>query len=335
MQREFARAGWKAIGTGLTRINPPDIVKLNILNRKDIDALLGEVKPDTVVHCAANRFPDSCSANPAAARNLNVEASRSLAEACVTRGVFPIYISTDYVFSGRQGEAPYKSSSAPDPPNVYGRTKLEGEKAVLEVCSSLNARNGLVVLRVPVLYGACDEPKESAVNVLMSSLWASQKLGSADAKIEVDDWALRYPTNTADVGRVCRDISDFYRSTENRDRELPRILQFSSEDRMTKWQIVQMFAEITGLPLDNLTPSKPEDEPSDGVVRPYDCHLDTSELKQLGIDISTVGFKEWWYVSRHFVAMSFTDRSQEQGAWCLPAMKPAKKGTGIRAYRSI
>lgn len=247
-----------------------------------------------MVHCAANRFPDSCSAAPTAAFDLNVRASRALAEATVARGIFLVYISTDYVFAGRRGEAPYKASSAPDPPNVYGRTKLEGERAVLQVCASANARNGAVVLRVPVLYGSCDEPNESAVNVLMSSLWTAQKLSSEDPKIEVDDWALRFPTNTADVGRVCRDVSDFYRSSENQGRELPRILQFSSEDRMTKWQIVQMFADITGLPLDNLKPSKPEDEPSDATVRPYDCHLDTSDLKELGIDISTVGFKEWW-----------------------------------------
>jgi S-adenosylmethionine synthetase len=256
--------------------------------------VLDEVKPDVVVHCAANRFPDSCSANPAAARNINVQASRALAEATVARDIFLIYISTDYVFPGRKGEAPYRAASEPDPPNVYGRTKLEGERAVLSVCASANAHNKAVVLRVPILYGSCDEPKESAVNVLMSQLWAAQKLESSDTKIGIDDWALRFPTNTEDVGRVCRDVSDFYRSTENADTELPKILQFSSEDQMTKWQIVQAFAEITGLPLDNLTPSRPDDEPSDGTVRPYDCHLDTSELKDLGIDVSTVGFKDWW-----------------------------------------
>lgn len=250
-----------------------------------------------MVHCAANRFPDSCTANPAAARNINVQASRELAEATVARGIFLIYISTDYVFPGRRGEAPYKASSQPDPPNVYGRTKLEGEKAVLSVAALSYAPNSVVVLRVPVLYGSCDEPHESAVNVLMSSLWAAQKLSSSDAKICVDDWALRFPTNTADVGRVCRDVSDVYRSSENADRQLPRILHFSSEDQMTKWRIVQMFADITGLPLDNLAPSRPDDGPSDGTFRPYDCHLDTSELKELGIDTSTVDFREWWYVS--------------------------------------
>lgn len=246
------------------------------------------------MHCAANRFPDSCSADPAAARNLNVHASRALAEATLARGVFLIYISTDYVFPGRRGDAPYHPTATPDPPNVYGRTKLEGERAVLAVAAAAHARNKAVVLRVPVLYGSCDDPAESAVNVLMAQLWAAQKLGPADSPIAVDDWALRFPTNTEDVGRVCRDIADVYRSSENADTPLPAILHFSSEDRMTKWQIVQVFADITGLPLDRLEPSRPDDEPADGVVRPYDCHLDTGVLKEVGVDVSTLGFREWW-----------------------------------------
>lgn len=290
MQRQFARAGWKAIGTGLTRISPPDIVKLNLLNRRDIDALLDETRPDVVVHCAANRSPDSCAANPAAARNLNVHASRALAEATLARDMFLLYISTDYVFSGRRGEAPYTPAAHPDPPNLYGRTKLEGEKAVLAVAAHANARNKALVLRLPLLYGACDEPQESAVNVLMSQLWAAQKLGDTDPDMHMDHYALRFPTNTQDVARVCRDLSDYYRSTENADTQLPAILHFSAHDQMTKWQIVQTFADITGLPLDRL---QPQSEPSDG-TRPYDCHLDTSDLEQLGINVSTVAFRDWW-----------------------------------------
>ena len=48
---------------------------------------------------AANRFPDQCSANPEAAKKLNVDASRVIAEAAGARDIFLIYISTDYVFS--------------------------------------------------------------------------------------------------------------------------------------------------------------------------------------------------------------------------------------------
>lgn len=61
-----------------------------------------------------------------------------------------------------------------------------------------------VVLRVPVLYGDAEMPSESAINVLMDTVWKAQE---ADAKINMDHWALRYPTNTEDVGRVCHGMN--------------------------------------------------------------------------------------------------------------------------------
>ncbi|KAJ4377613.1 hypothetical protein N0V83_000440 [Neocucurbitaria cava] len=294
VQRQFLLDGWKSIGTGLNRISPPDVIKLNILNPQEIERVFDEVKPNVIVHCAANRFPDSCTADPEAARKINVESSRALAEAAVARGAFLIYISTDYVFSGRPGEAPYKSSSKPSPPNVYGQTKLEGEQAVLDVASSKGAKNKVVVLRVPVLYGSCHEPQESAVNVLMAQLWSAQQIQDGQPKTQVDHYALRFPTNTQDVGRVCRDIAKLYLDPASVDRDLPEVLQFSSEDQMTKWEICQTFADIMGLPLDNMIPLKPTEEPKDGTVRPYDCHLDTSALQELGVDVGTVDFKTWW-----------------------------------------
>ncbi|KAF1935401.1 NAD(P)-binding protein [Clathrospora elynae] len=294
VQRQFLLDGWKSVGTGLSRISAPDVIKLDIIDQQETERALDEVNPHVVVHCAANRFPDSCTANPEAARKLNVDSSRSLAEAAVARGILLIYISTDYVFSGRPGEAPYKSHSTPHPPNVYGQTKLEGEQAVLDVASKANARNKVVVLRVPILYGSCDEPKDSAVNVLMSQLWTAQQIEEGQPKIQVDDYALRYPTNTKDVGRVCRDIAKLYLDPRKVDRELPSVLHFTSEDRMTKWQICQVFADIMGLPLDNIEPVKPDEDPSDGTVRPYDCHLDTSLLQELGVDVVTSDFRTWW-----------------------------------------
>ncbi|KAF2269430.1 NAD(P)-binding protein [Lojkania enalia] len=295
VQKAFKLDDWNTLGTGLSRISPPEVIKLDILDIKEIERILDEVKPDVVVHCAANRFPDSCNRNPDAAKQLNVEASRALAKATLSRGIFLIYISTDYVFSGRKGEAPYKTASLPDPPNVYGQTKLDGERAVLRIASqSPNAKNKIVVLRVPVLYGSCDEPSESAVNVLMSQLWSSQKIKEGEPKIKVDDYALRFPTNTSDVARVCRDISKLYLDPANVNHDLPSILQFSSEDQMTKWEIIKTFSEIMGLPLDGIMPFKPEESPKDGVQRPYDCHLDTSSLKDLGIDVNTVDFRTWW-----------------------------------------
>lgn len=223
-----------------------------------------------------------------------MDASKSLAEATTARSILLIYISTDYVFSGHKGEAPYKPNSTPNPPNVYGQTKFDGEHAVLGVANSTGSKNKVIVLRVPVLYGKADDPKESAVNILMSQLWESQKIEDGEPKIKVDNWALRFPTNTSDVGRVCRDLATLYLDPVNAERELPSLLQFSSEDQMTKWDIVSTFAEIMGLPMDGLEPFVPEEKDKDGIKRPYDCHLDTGALKELGIDVGTVNFQFWW-----------------------------------------
>lgn len=74
---------------------------------------------------------------------------------------------------------------------------------MLEEYARVGKEGSAAVLRVPVLYGHADNPSDSAVNTLMDSLWKSQTEG---AKVKMDHWATRYPTNTEDVGRVCLGI---------------------------------------------------------------------------------------------------------------------------------
>ena len=209
-----------------------------------------------------------------------------------------IYISTDYVFPGTEGEAPYEVDAPTDPPNLYGQTKLEGEKALHEETDGTGLS---LVLRVPVLYGKCETPAESAVNVLLEQVWKAQEEerqghNAASKKIKMDDWALRYPTNTEDVARVIQDLAVMYlsESSEARRAQLPRLLHFSSEDRFTKYEICQLLAEILGLPLDGMMPDGKGNDPGKGVQRPYDCHLSTKALKELGIRVHTQDFKAWW-----------------------------------------
>ena len=95
-------------------------------------------------------------------------------------------------------------------------------------------------------------------------------------------------------GRVCRDICKLYLEPSNADRDLPSILHFSSEEGMTKWQMVKSLAEIMGLPLDGMEPFCPSDNSPVGTQRPYDCHLDTSVLKDLGVDVDIADFRTWW-----------------------------------------
>lgn len=148
-----------------------------------------------------------------------------------------------------------------------------------------------IVFRVPVLYGSAEEPRESAINVLMDQVWKAQ---DAEAGIIMDDWAQRYPTNTEDVARVLFDVASKYLEAGNARASLPNVLQFSSEDRFTKYEICEEFAEIMALHLNGMKANKAPGDGNVAVKRPYDTHLSTRALKDLGIDVSTQNFTAWW-----------------------------------------
>lgn len=93
--------------------------------------------------------------------------------------------------------------------------------------------------------------------------------------------------------RVSSDVAVKYLEAGDR-KALPQILQFSSEDRMTKYEICQKFGEIMGLDITNVTPNSEGNDPSASVQRPYDTHLSTKALRELGIDVAAMNFTDWW-----------------------------------------
>ncbi|KAK4149454.1 hypothetical protein C8A00DRAFT_18858 [Chaetomidium leptoderma] len=301
--KAFSFRDWTVRGTGFSRADGVDILKVVLWRDAEIEKVLDEQKPQVVIHCAANRFPEKVDADPEGTRALNIEAPRLLARLCAARDILLVYISTDYVFPGRLGEAPYQADAETGPTNLYGQTKLDGERAVLAEFEKQQGKEGLgVVLRVPVLYGPVEEGgnRESAVNCLMDVVVGSMPARAAGdgeegkkKKVGMDHWALRYPTNTEDVARVCHDVAVRYLEEADK-KSLPRVLQFSSEDKYTKYEMCQLFGEIMGVPLDRIEPNTEGNDPKASVQRPYDCHLSTKALKDLGIDVSTQDFVGWW-----------------------------------------
>lgn len=195
------------------------------------------------------------------------------------------------------GEAPYSAVHPKNPPNIYGKTKSDGEEAIL--AETRNTGLG-VVLRVPVLYGKVGvhsgANKESSVNMLLDSVRLATGSRDTERITTIDDWSIRYPTNTQDVARVLLELSNVYLDDTMPDpMTRPKILQFTSEDAMTKYQICQAFAEILHQDISTkLVPLK-DDGGSGAVKRPYDCHLSTKELEGLGVNVGTLDFVGWWY----------------------------------------
>ncbi|HSR64717.1 MAG TPA: dTDP-4-dehydrorhamnose reductase [Xanthomonadaceae bacterium] len=94
-----------------------------------LPALVDRVAPDMVVNAAAHTAVDRAEQERDLAWRINAEAPGALAQACVRRGAWLVHYSTDYVFDGR-GTRPYREDDEPDPPGVYGASKLAGEEAV-------------------------------------------------------------------------------------------------------------------------------------------------------------------------------------------------------------
>jgi dTDP-4-dehydrorhamnose reductase len=91
---------------------------------------LGQVvraDPDLIIHAAAWTEVDECETDPARAFSVNALGTRHIAEAAAIIGAHVTYISTDYVFSGL-AERPYTEWDEADPLNVYGASKLAGER---------------------------------------------------------------------------------------------------------------------------------------------------------------------------------------------------------------
>ena len=121
--------------TGLSRSD------LDITDAGAVRDALARWRPAVVVNCAAWTAVDDAEASEDAALRVNGAAVAGLAACCAAQGTALVQVSTDYVFDG-QGREPYPEDGLPAPRTAYGRTKLAGERAVLD-------QPGLAGLRGP------------------------------------------------------------------------------------------------------------------------------------------------------------------------------------------
>ncbi|XP_067347760.1 methionine adenosyltransferase 2 subunit beta isoform X2 [Channa argus] len=277
---EFLSIGWSVIGTGYRRARPR-LLRCDLTDEDAVRGLLHEYQPDVIVHCAAERRPDVVERYTEAAVNLNVHATSMLAKEAAVCGALLIYISTDYVFDGRN--PPYGEDDSPNPLNVYGRSKLEGERETLRHCP------GAVVLRVPVLFGEVESVMESAV----TSLWVKVE---ASESCTLDHCQQRFPTDARDVATVCRKLAErarqhlfffswlFAHLSVSQDPSIKGIFHFSGKEQMTKYEMAVAIAQAFNLPSNHLIPLT--EQPVAAAPRPVNAQLNCSrlELQNLGVE---------------------------------------------------
>ena len=108
-----------------------DIHNLDITNLEQVEKVLTENAPNYVVHCAAYTNVDKAEEDKETAFKINELGTKNLAIVCKKLDIPIVYISTDYVFDGTK-EGKYLPTDKTNPINVYGESKLAGEKAVQE-----------------------------------------------------------------------------------------------------------------------------------------------------------------------------------------------------------
>ncbi len=122
LQRQFALFG---------TILAPARQELDLTNAEAVDVYLEKHQPDLILNAAAYTAVDKAESEPEQAKRLNAELPAQLAGYVVKQGIPLVHYSTDYVYPGN-GESPWQEDSPTGPLSVYGQTKLEGDKAVLE-----------------------------------------------------------------------------------------------------------------------------------------------------------------------------------------------------------
>ncbi|MEV6999188.1 dTDP-4-dehydrorhamnose reductase [Streptomyces sp. NPDC093982] len=180
---------------------------LDITAPDAVDRALAAHHPDVVVNCAAYTAVDDAEQDEESALRVNGDGPRVLARACVAYEARLIQVSTDYVFAG-DARTPYAEDAAPDPRTAYGRTKLAGERAVLDELPDASA-----VVRIAWLYGVHGR------NFVRTMTELEARRDTVDV---VDDqrgqptWSADVAATIADLGpRVGRDMTGVLHATNS------------------------------------------------------------------------------------------------------------------------
>ena len=143
------QVGFEAVRvlSAMGRVVASDRSHMDLGDPDSIRSRFRECSPAVVVNCAAFTSVDRAEMEPELAFRINAIAPGILAEEAARRGVPLVHVSTDYVFDGAQ-DTPYVETDPPRPLGVYGRSKLEGDRAIFAVGGPH------VIVRTSWVYGA-------------------------------------------------------------------------------------------------------------------------------------------------------------------------------------
>ena len=204
--------------------------EMDILNPAQVIKVIGQFKPDAIIHTAAMTNVDTSHQQPELAHELNVVAVKTLVDIAVAENIQLIHLSTDFIFDGAAG--PYNEEAEPNPLSQYGRTKLEGELVVK------NSDAHWVIIRTILVYGIVSDMSRS--NIV---LWAKGALESnKPINVVNDQW--RMPTLAEDLADGCLLAIE---------KNAHGVFNISGKDMMTVSELVSQVADYWKLDKSGMT----------------------------------------------------------------------------------
>ena len=256
---ELTARGYEAVGSDILDSSIENYVKLDITDEVAVKSTLLEIKPDAVVHCAAWTAVDAAEdeENIEKVFAINAKGTENIAKVCKELDCKMIYISTDYVFDG-QGETPWDADCKDYAPlSVYGKSKLEGEKAVSSILDKY------FIVRIAWVFGL------NGKNFIKTML----NVGAKYDTVRVVCDQIGTPTYTLDLSRLLVDMLEsekygYYHAT--------------NEGGFISWYdfTCEIFRQAEYKT--NVVPVTTEEYGISKAARPFNSRLDKSKLVKNG-----------------------------------------------------
>ena len=199
-----------------------DSVKMDLKNYEMISSVLTEIKPDVVIHLGAMTGVDLCEKEKTSASEINTKATEIIAKECSKLNSFLVYVSTDYVFDGNFGM--YKEDDVANPLGFYGKSKLEGEKAVQ------NFSTNWCIARTSTPFGLHPTKKSFPMWVIENL----QKQKQIDVLID----QFTSPTYIPNLSRMLIEISE---------RRITGIIHAAGASKISRYQMAIMVSDKLNL----------------------------------------------------------------------------------------
>lgn len=240
---------------------------LDISNYDDIDKFVAENNINIIINCAAYTAVDKAETDEIKAETVNHLAVKYLAEISKKQSIKLIHISTDYVFDGKSYK-PYTEEDIVSPNSIYGKTKLNGEKAMIEV-----SPDNSIIIRTSWVYSSFGN------NFVKTML----RLGKEKDELGVIYDQVGTPTYARDLAKTILDI------LPNIKNNKVEIYNYSNEGVLSWYDFAKEIMKMTKLNC-LINPIETKDYPTPA-KRPHYSLLNKSKIKQ-EFDISIPYWKD-------------------------------------------